>query len=669
MLFWGSGRVLKAQQNPLDLKTRVESAASQTFWQALARQPGFSFKYNDQTVGPTIPAKWTTREIDLGAGKKQWVLQETDGLQVIWEAVEYPEYQSVEYTLRIKNTSSRDLAPLTGLRSIDLTFAATNTRDPVIYSSGGGTDQPYYPPDDFTIHQRVLRADVYPTQMALETRGGRSSNKDLPFFALEDAEGKNGVYMAIGWSGQWRVTFSREPHSRNLKIAGGIPDIDLSLEPGEEITAPRILIGFYKGGFAEGCNQLRRLLYRRFTPELAGKKPLPLAVYDHWWVYEASVDEVAARARAAAAGKLGQEYFILEPEWYFERGDDPWYKSVGNWAQENRVKFPSGVKSLADYIRSQGVNFGLWLEPERAWRGTLLDQQHHEWITFLPGNDDGLVDFGLPAVREWAKQLFDEKIRQYDVKYFRWDFNTDPLPYWDFKDQARPHRKGISQIRYVEGFYEVADWIRAQHPAVALEACASGGRRIDLETLRRFHAFWLSDETIHPDIVRHHLDGAHYFLPGNYLYRVFAERLQGSEKQFPDIYFQSFLGGAFGFGGGLESWTPEMMAQAKRHVEVYKSLRHFLVEDYYPLFEQPRSLNAWDGAQYHDPRAQEGFVSVFRLDSPQSSVELKLHGLQPGATYEFRNPYTNRVFQQKGSKAFTLDLQRRTGEVLAYKRL
>ena len=669
MLLLGPGASLSAQEKPIDIKVRVENAASHAFWQALAHQPGFSFKYNGATIGPTLPAGWTTHEVDLGGGKKQVVIQEPDGLQVIWQTTEYPEYKSLEYTLIFKNTSSHNLAPLTDLDSLDLNFSTKSLGNPLIYSSGGGIPDGFFPPDAFTIHERTLAADVYPSEMILETRLGRSSNKDLPFLAVEDQNHRGGVYLGIGWTGQWQVKLDRDSKTKDLRLSGGIPDIDLSLDPGEQITTPRILIGFYQGDFAEGCNQLRRLLYNRFTPEVAGKKPLPLAVYDGWWGAEDAPKEDAARKRAEVAGKLGQEDYLQEPGWFPDTGIEHWYESVGNWNEENHLNFPSGVKTFADYVRSQGVNFGLWFEPERAWKGTWLAQQHPDWITYLPGNDNGLVDFGLPAVREWAENLFNDKIHEYGVKYIRWDFNVDPLPYWDLKDQARPHRKGISQIRHIEGVYEVADWIRAHNPDLTLEGCASGGRRIDLETIRRFHVFWIDDETINPNIVRHHVHGAHYFLPGNYLYRVYAEKLQDGEKLFPDIYYQDFLGGAFGFGGRVETWTPEMIAQAKKHVDVYKSLRHFLVDDYYPLFPQPENLDAWDGAQYHDPSSQEGFVLAYRLNSSTSAVQLKLHALEPDATYEFSDPYTHQSFRQNGSQALTVKSDRMKCTVLTYKRM
>ena len=43
----------------------------------------------------------------------------------------------------------------------------------------------------------------------------------------------------------------------------------------------------------------------------------------------------------------------------------------------------------------------------------------------------------------------------------------------------------MTEIRYVEGLYELWDELRARHPGLVLDDCASGGRRIDLETCRR----------------------------------------------------------------------------------------------------------------------------------------------------------------------------------------
>ncbi len=38
--------------------------------------------------------------------------------------------------------------------------------------------------------------------------GGRSSNKDLPFWVLHDETAERGYFMGVGWSGDWRAEFT-----------------------------------------------------------------------------------------------------------------------------------------------------------------------------------------------------------------------------------------------------------------------------------------------------------------------------------------------------------------------------------------------------------------------------------------------------------------------------
>ena len=47
----------------------------------------------------------------------------------------------------------------------------------------------------------------------------------------------------------------------------------------------------------------------------------------------------------------------------------------------------------------------------------------------------------------------------------------------------------------MEGFYTLIDRVRAAHPTVEIETCASGGARIDFEVLRRASRAWASDNT------------------------------------------------------------------------------------------------------------------------------------------------------------------------------
>jgi alpha-galactosidase len=455
---------------------------------------------------------------------------------------------------------------------------------------------------------------------------------------------------------------------------GGIPGIETHLTPGEVIPGPRILIGCYRGSVAEGSNRLRRLIRSHYTPPLEAKAFAPIATYDHWWHVGPTFTEELLRKLTDAAAAIGQEYFLLDAGWYAGTTATDFSVGVGNWEQIDQTKFPKGLRPFADYVRSKRLQFGLWFELERVARGSLLARQHPDWILWLstaaqdPNLSSvayGLLDFGRPEVQEYVEQLLDRYIRDLDIRYIRYDFNIDPLVYWNAADA--PERHGIHQIRHIEGFYKVIDWVRTHHPKTVLEGCASGGRRIDLETARRFHTFWISDETDDPDIVRWHLHGLNYFLPGNYLY---VQYTRPHPEEEPESTFQGFLGGAFGTGGRIDQWSAEVQKRAARHVAVFKELRRFLMDDYYPLTPQAADLKSWEAWQFHDPETNEGFAQAFRLDSAETSLRLRLRGLERKTVYVFRDAYSGQEVKNSGAAAmeegipFRLDA--RASQVLVY---
>ena len=59
----------------------------------------------------------------------------------------------------------------------------------------------------------------------------------------------------------------------------------------------------------------------------------------------------------------------------------------------------------------------------------------------------------------------------------------DPLGHWRKNDP--PDRQGITENLHVQGYLAYWDELRRRHPNLIIDSCASGGRRNDLETLRR----------------------------------------------------------------------------------------------------------------------------------------------------------------------------------------
>jgi len=655
------------------------------FHGALRPGIGFSFRYNGRNIGPGIPIEWRISTEEKGE-TTQTSFRHPSGLVVVREARSFPDFEAFEYTVRFRNESRSSLPALGPINALDLSFGEDVLHGLSLVSSGGGAADPVFPPKDFAL-ARTFFAPMVPlnAQFWLTAEEGNSSRINLPFFFVENQDKSAGIYVGIGWTGNWRASIQADYNKNHLRLQGGVPDINLQLEPGEEISSPAILVGAYRGPLSAGSNRLRRLIRDRYAPTIDGHIVEPPVLYTTWFDVGAELDEELFKTLADHAADIGQEIFLLDAGWYKGTATKPYTdmgatwdaisNPLGNWEQgEARTRFPSGLKVLADYVRSRGMQFGLWFEPERVGPESVLAKTHADWIIWIPQRKWGLLYFGRPEVQEYFCKILDQYIKELGLRYVRWDQNNNLMPYWDAHD--RPDRRGISQIRHLEGIHRVEDWLREHYPDVILESCAGGGQRIDLPTLKRRHTIWISDQTMDPHIVRFHLEGLNHFLPGNYQMVAFAPPTVTYQKPgfvFPDIAHQSYFAGAFGLAGRLHEWPPVMKDQARKHFGIYKKVRRFLSEDFYLLRPQPRDLQQWEAWQFHEPNAEEGFVQVFRLHATSPSEDIVLKALNPASSYRFWDAYLGDSFELAGAKALTegirFEIPPMSSRILFYQRV
>ena len=487
-------------------------------------------------------------------------------------------------------------------------------------------------------------------QATLAASGGRSSNMHLPFFNVD--AGERGLAVGIGWSGQWRAGFTADAEGR-LRMQADIARTSLRLHPGEGIRTARILLVAWEGDRYAGHNQLRRLLYRHHTPLLDGRKPLPPTQCNTWF----AVGDDGGKANAQnqielleAYAAIGIEYLVMDAGWY---GTTPiWHLNVGTWTPRTDT-FPQGLQPVGEATRRTGIQFGMWFEPERVVADSQLDCEHPEWLlrTEDQANANRLLNLGLPAAQQWFVEMVGSYVEGVPLGYFRHDFNMDPLPYWQAADA--PERTGMCEIRYIEGLYHIWDTLHARYPALLMEGCASGGRRIDLESISRCHTYWKSD--LYANLVANqgHTYGANLYLPGNYLntplfdlatdhYALHSiatgygdEAARTFAQLAADCYaFRSQLGCALCLG-----WDPRRpdfdLALARARVKEFKARRHLSVGDFYPLLPYSLQPADWTGYQFHRADLDEGMVLLFRHhQSAQTQVEIRLHGLKSEALYE-----------------------------------
>lgn len=530
------------------------------------------------------------------------------GLVATWRVLFFEQWPAMECRWSFANEGKTNTQILSRVLALDLQAAAPANAVRLLHCSGGLDGGMTSSSLGFELAETRLGSAV------LSAAGGRSSNRDLPFFLVHDDRESTGLFIGVGWSGQWEARLAGGDAAKPLGLTIEMPGLEAWLAPGERIISPSILVGTYQGETSAGANTLRRMLYDEYVPSLAGKKPLPPVSWNSWFIFENRITADLLNAQADLAAAAGVEYFCIDAGWF--EGDFP--EGVGNWTL-NRTKFPEGLGGVGRHVASKGMKLGLWFEPERVAAKTRLAREHPEWV------HRDLLDLGNPKAREWVFKMMRQFIEEGGVRWIRFDFNTDPLDTWDAADQ--PGRRGLAQTRHIMGLYELLDRLMQSWPDLLIEGCASGGRRIDLETIRRSHTFWKSDDTVDLPVLRFHQTGANTFLPGGLL----NANLLPVDLEF-DVH--SLFGGPLGLRCDWAKLSVEQRQGLAHLITQYKQVRHLLNADYFPLFSQSRKEEGWVGWQFQSADGQEGFVVVLRPPGcAYRTAEVHVHGLVQSEKY------------------------------------
>ena len=190
------------------------------------------------------------------------------------------------------------------------------------------------------------------------------------------------------------------------------------------------------------------------------------------------------------AQRVGVERFVLDDGWFSTRRDDT--SGLGDWTVATQV-WPNGLAPLVEAVRAHGMTFGLWFEPEMVSENSDLARAHPEWLCGpsdrLPpaARHQQVLNLADPGARQHVLDAMSATIAEHHVDYLKWDFNRDVLEPAD-----RATGRSVARER-VLAVYGMIDNLRSAFPWLEIEACASGGGRLDLGMLARTQRLWPSD--------------------------------------------------------------------------------------------------------------------------------------------------------------------------------
>lgn len=565
----------------------------------------------------------------------------------------------IERSVRIANNSDKDIT-LNKISSGEFNFPSLK---PYISTNANGA---------WASEFRLTKTPVESGVLTYESRKGNTGHGNCPYFILSQNADENhgGVYFgALAWSGNFRIEISRDFAGVTRAVAG-ISDMDFSytLKSGETFTTPSVFCG-YTQGFAEMSNQMNRYAVDNILPKEFAKEPLPV-LYNSWEATGFDVNCKDQLELAKIAADIGCELFVMDDGWFGQRNDD--HAGLGDWFV-NKEKFPDGLKPLIDGVKALGMKFGLWFEPEMVNPDSDLFREHPDWAYHYPTRKAQLMRNQLVLnmtrsdVQEYIFNRLDAMLNEYDISYIKWDMNRP------FSETGAENLQNPQELwyRHVTAVYDIVDRLKAAHPGLQIESCASGGGRAELGALSHYDMVWTSDNTDPVD--RLYIQEGYSMLYPIKCMRAWVTDTNRRERPNDlDFRFIVSMQGSLSLGGNLHEYTKEEIEKSKKYVALYKEIRNTVqFGDFYRLATYEN--NGFYATQYNDDSQSVVFVC-----SPATSFfndrlrTVLFKGLDAHADYCVS--FDDCQFTKSGSYlmnvGISLDLTRPfTGKIIRLKRM
>ena len=666
-------------QYPVTATSREDLRKARAWFEDFLSAPEhlpISFDYDGKEVRG-IPATWnpTRRVRRIDANIIETIFEGRDGatgLALRVEALEYQDYPVVEWTAWLTNTGEAPTPIISDIQGIDATFAGAA---PVLWHCNGDfNSEEGYAPEEAPLHEGAA--------IAIAPRGGRPCDGAFPYFRIRFKEG--GLTVAVGWPGQWSATFTGT--AQGISLTAGQELTHLRLMPGERIRTPRLTLMACDGDEARAVNLWRRWYLDHMLPRPEGRPLRPklsAAGTDEGEEFTAATEDNQIRYM----DKFKQLGFANDV-WWIDAGWYPCYNEqherrwtlTGTW-EPDPERFPRGMRPVSDNATRNGADLLVWFEPERVTRDSWLFHHHPEWLLQIPDTGDrlsrnALLNLGDPACLRWLTDHISELIEDNDIKIYRQDFNFPPLRFW--RENEPEDRQGINENLHVQGYLQFWDDLLARHPGLWIDSCASGGRRNDLETMRRSVPLHYTDYGygIHPvKLAFHHTLYAWipYFKEVTLSWDV---NESGEHTRYGDHMdsFSFHCGMAPMLSLALDIRKDDYdLALALRLTDLWRRAAPLLLHgDYYPLTPFSRSGERWVVWQFDRPELGDGLIQGIRHRAcAEERITVYPKALQADANYILENPETGETREMRGSAllndGFTVELPKRSGAIWFYR--
>lgn len=493
---------------------------------------------------------------------------------------------------------------------------------------------------------RVANTVLSRGTVSVESRKGvRTTHTENPAFMVSlntDSFSENSgevVAGALAWIGNFKLNFEVTEFNILNILAGVNPYAsDFVLHKGESFTTPEMIWTWSGNGAGQASRNLHR--WARDYWMHGGYDMVP-TLLNSWEGAYFDFDAKTLTDMIDDAASMGLEMFVLDDGWFgnkYPRNNTT--SGLGDW-QVNVSKLPEGIDYIASYAHEKGLKFGIWIEPEMVNPKSELYEKHPDWIVKdnvhapTTQRNQYLLDMTNPKVQDFVFGVFDSTMKLSDkIDYIKWDANRHVenvgSSYLPSDEQS------MFWVRYVQGLYSVMERIRAKYPSVMIQACASGGGRVEYGALRYFDEFWTSDDT--EALTRTRIQyGTSLFYPANVMGSHVSDVPNHQTGNITPMKFRFDIACAGRLGMELQpkKMTDNEKEIARRAIESYKGYRDIIMNGDLYRIGSPYDDSFAYGVLYvaQDKSRAVFFAYSIRYDSRYSTPLFRLDGLDSSRNY------------------------------------
>lgn len=406
----------------------------------------------------------------------------------------------------------------------------------------------------------------------ISNTGNWSTKEYLPMGCIDNHAAGTTLFWQIEHNGSWLAELSDYNGHYCLNLGG--PTENQShwwkvLQPGDSFTCVPVAVGSTKEGFDGAMGALTR--YRRLIRRPnADNETLPIIFNDYMNCLCGDPTPEKELPLIDAAAQLGCEYYVIDAGWY---SDGFWWDTVGEW-KASKGRFPGGLRSLMDYIRSKGMIPGLWLELEvmgihsplfKALPKECFFQRHGQLIY---DRSRVQLDFRHPKVIDHANEVVRRLVEDYGAGYIKMDYNIEPGIGTDWNADS----PGDGLLEHEQAYLR---WLEEQfrcYPELVIENCSSGGLRMDYAMLSRYSLQSTSDQEDYRMYATVSANAPSAVTPEQAA--VWSYPLRDGDREETIFNMVNALMLRIHQSGQMDKLSPERFALVREGLDWYRSVRH-----------------------------------------------------------------------------------------------